>query len=121
MLGDDDTDIFRAASVLLLQRVVVMFLKSKQQIIREQLQLKANKQSASLRQTVKSKQKPKQKKEPLNESIIAFRSNPTDASIVLEFLTDVFCKSEPSVILSKLHGAELTLILQSVGSEWEGN
>ena len=43
LLGDEDTDMFRAASVLLLQRVAVMFLKSKQQIIREQLQLKANK------------------------------------------------------------------------------
>ena len=31
---------FHAASVLLLQRVVVMLLKSKQQIIRQQLQLK---------------------------------------------------------------------------------
>ena len=40
LLGDEDTDMFHAASVILLQRVVGMFLKSKQQIIREQLQLK---------------------------------------------------------------------------------
>ena len=33
LLGDEDTDMFRAASVVLLQRVVVMFVKSKQQII----------------------------------------------------------------------------------------
>ena len=112
LLGDEDTDMFRAASVLLLQRAAVMFLKSKQQIIREQLQLKANKQSASLRQTVKSRQKPN---EPPSQSIVAFRSNPTDASTVLEFLTDVFSKPEPSVVLNKLHGTELTSILQSLG------
>ena len=35
LLGDEDTDMFHAASVILLQRVVGMFLKSKQQIIRE--------------------------------------------------------------------------------------
>ena len=61
LFGDEDTDKFRAVSVLLLQRAAVMFLKSKQQIIREQLQLKANKQSACLRQTVKSRQKPTKK------------------------------------------------------------
>ena len=55
------------------------------------------KQSASLRQTVKSRQKPKEKKEPPSQSIIAFHSNPTDASTLLELLTDVFSKSEPSV------------------------
>ena len=33
LLGDEDTDMFRAASVVLLQRVVVMFIKSKQEII----------------------------------------------------------------------------------------
>ena len=115
LLGDEDTDMFCAASFVLLQRVVVMFVKSKQQIIREQLQLKANKQSASLRQTVKSRQKSKEKKEPPSQSIIAFRSNPTDASTVLELLTDVFSKSEPSVMLNKLHGVELTSILQSLG------
>ena len=115
LLGDEDADMFHAASVILLQRVVGMFLKSKLQIIREQLQLKANKQSASLRQTVKSRQKPKEKKKPTSECIVAFRSNPTDASAVLEFLTDVFSKSEPSLTLNKLHGAELTLILQSLG------
>ena len=103
---------FCAASIVLLQRVVVMFVKSKQQIIREQLQLIANKQSASLRQPVKSRQKPKEKKELPSQSIIAFRCNSTDASTVLELLTNVFSKSEPSVMLNKLHGVELTSISQ---------
>ena len=112
LLGDDDDETFRAGSVVLLQRVVTMFLKSKQQIIREQLQLKANKQSSSLRQTVGKRQK--KKEEPV-ECVVVFRGNPTDASTVLEFLTDVFMKSEPPLILSKLHGNELTSILQSLG------
>ena len=34
---------------------------------------------------------------------------------ILELLTDVFSKSEPSVMLNKLHGVELTSILQSLG------
>ena len=112
LLGDEDDEIFCAGSVILLQRVVTMFLKSKQQIIREQLQLKANKQSSSLRKTVGKRQKPKE--EPV-ECVVAFRANLTDASTALEFLNDAFMKSEPSVILNKLHGNELTSILQSLG------
>lgn len=42
----------KAAHVILLQRIVSMFLKSKQQIIREQLQLKPQKSSHSLRQSL---------------------------------------------------------------------
>jgi hypothetical protein len=90
-------------------------LKSKQQIIREQLQLKANKQSSSLRQTITKSQKPKKNPNEPVQCLVAFRGNPTDASTVVAFLTDVFMKSEPSVILGKLHGNELTAILQSLG------
>ena len=42
----------KAASIIVLQRVLSMFLKSKQQIIREQLHLKPQKKSKSLRQTL---------------------------------------------------------------------
>ena len=42
----------KAAHVIPLQRIVTMFLKSKQQIIREQLQLKPRKSSQSLRQSL---------------------------------------------------------------------
>ena len=45
--------LFNAASIMILQRIVAMFVKSKQQIIREQLQLKARQQSTSLRQTLR--------------------------------------------------------------------
>ena len=42
----------KAASIIVLQRVISMFVKSKQQIIREQLHLKPQKKSKSLRQTL---------------------------------------------------------------------
>ena len=98
LLGDEDDETltFRTGSVILLQRFI-MFLKSRQQIIREQLlQLKDNQQSLSSRQNVGKSRKPKE--EPI-ECVVAFRKNPTNASTVLKFLTDVFMKSEPSVIL----------------------
>ena len=55
----NDHDNFHAGSVLLLERTVTIFMKSKQQIIREQLQLKAKKQSSSLRQSISKERKPK--------------------------------------------------------------
>ena len=115
LLGSEDNETFRAGSVILLQRIVTMFLKSKQQIIREQLQLKGNKQSSSLRQTVCKGQKPQEKFCKPIECLVAFCGNLTDASSVMAFLNDVFLKSEPSTILSKLHGNELSAILQSLG------
>jgi hypothetical protein len=51
--GDEEI----AASVILLQRVTSMFIKSKQQIIREQLHLTPPKQSKSLRQTLSAGKK----------------------------------------------------------------
>ena len=45
------------ASILILQRLVSIFLKSKQQVIREQLNLKPQKQSKSLRQSLCSDKK----------------------------------------------------------------
>ena len=53
VLVKSEDKLFNAASIMILQRIVAMFVKSKQQIIREQLQLKARKQSTSLRQTDK--------------------------------------------------------------------
>ena len=44
-----------------------------------------------------------------------FRHNCTDLVEVVEFFANVFSTDEPSVILNKLHGKELTLILQSFG------
>ena len=50
--GEDE-----AASIILLQRIASMFVKSKQQIIREQLHLKPQKHSKSLRQTLSGRKK----------------------------------------------------------------
>ena len=44
---------FKAAGILMVQRIAPMFVKSKQQIIREQLQLKAQKHSTTFRQKKK--------------------------------------------------------------------
>ncbi|CAB3981916.1 Hypothetical predicted protein [Paramuricea clavata] len=52
--NSEDQQIKAVSCVLVLQRIAVMFLKSKQQIIREQLQLKPKKQSSSLQQSLKS-------------------------------------------------------------------
>ena len=52
LLGGGESDTFKAGSIIL-------FLKSKQQISREQLQLKPKKKSSPLRQTVCKGQKPK--------------------------------------------------------------
>ena len=41
VLCGEENDMHRAACILILQRIVSMFVNSKQQIIREQLQLKA--------------------------------------------------------------------------------
>ena len=49
------------------------------------------------------------------ECLITFRQNRIDAHSVVAFLTDVFQKSEPSVVLGKLVGKELTSILQALG------
>ena len=52
-LGSPEDLSLKASYVLVLQRIVVMFVKSKQQIICQQLQLKPKRQSSSLRQSLK--------------------------------------------------------------------
>ena len=95
-----------------------MFVKSKQQIIREQLQLKPSKQSSSLRQSLSNKRKSKMVKQvsQSDEYVLAYRQNPTDIAQVKEFLTNAFAMpSQAPAILKKLHGQERTSILQSLG------
>jgi hypothetical protein len=57
VVGDLSSDKEEAGSVILLQRITSMFAKSKQQIIREQLSLKPQKQSKSLRRTLSAGKK----------------------------------------------------------------
>ena len=57
VVGDLSSDKEEAGSVIILQRITSMFAKSKQQIIREQLSLKPQKQSKSLRRTLSAGKK----------------------------------------------------------------
>jgi hypothetical protein len=57
VVGDLSSDKEEARSVILLQRITSMFAKSKQQIIREQVSLKPQKQSKSLRRTLSAGKK----------------------------------------------------------------
>ena len=118
ILGDEDNANFKPGCLVLLQRVVGMFLKSKQQIIREQLQLKPNKQSSSLRQSLSKKPIPKERKQlsQSDEYVAKFRRNPTDITQVKEFLTNAFSiPSQAPDVLKKLHEKELTHILECLG------
>ena len=119
ILGDEDNTNFKCGCLVLLQRVVGMFLKSKQHIIREQLQLKPNKQSSSLRQSLSKKPIPMERKQlsQSGEYVAKLRiSNPTDITQVKEFLTNAFSiQSQAPDVLKKLHGKELTHILECLG------
>ena len=51
-----------------------------------------------------------------DEYVLAYRQNPTDIGQVKEFLANAFAMpSQAPAILEKLHGQELTSILQSLG------
>ena len=118
ILGDEGNTNFKSGCLVLLQRVVGVFLKSKQQIIREQLQLKPNKQSSSLRQSLSKKPIPKERKQlsQSDEYVAKFRRNPTDITQVKEFFTNAFSiPSQAPDVLQKLHGKELTDILECLG------
>ena len=118
ILGDEDNTNFKSGCLVLLQRVVGMFLKSKQQIIRKQLQLKPNKQSSFLRQSLSKKPIPKERKQlsQSDEYVAKFRRNPTDITQVKEFLTNALSiPSQAPDVLKKLHGKELTHILECLG------
>jgi uncharacterized membrane protein YheB (UPF0754 family) len=123
VLYGEENEVFRAACILILQRIVSMFVKSKQQIIREQLQLKAQKHSTSFRQSLKktksvknTMKQPSEKQLKTIECVRVFRRNPEDPNCVTVFLTEAFKNSADAPnILSKLHGCELSRILKSLG------
>ena len=123
VLCGEENDMHKAACILILQTIVSMFVKSKQQIIREQLQLKAQKHSTSFRQSLKKTKsvkntvgQPPEKELKSIECVQGFRQNPEDPSCVTVFLTEVFKNAVDAFdILSKLHGCELSRILKSLG------
>ena len=106
-------------SVLVLQRIVTFFLKSKQQIFREKEGLKPNKNSVSLRQQVKgSKSVSKSSKLPVmkNPEITKLRNNFTVPAIE-KFLCHLktLPLEESETILSNLQGKEFAKILKAIG------
>jgi hypothetical protein len=123
VLCGEENEMFMAARILILQRIASMFVKSKQQIIREQLQLKAQKHSASFRQSLKKTksvkntvEKPSEKEFKKYECVQVFRQSPEDSNCVTVFLTEVFKNSADAPdILGKLRGCELSRILKSLG------
>jgi hypothetical protein len=120
-LGSPEDLSLKASYVLVLQRIVVMFVKSKQQIIREQLQLKPKKQSSSLRQSLKKVTNNKKGKDLKSENegdviISKLRMNMAEPLHVVDFLSSVFTMPDTaSDVLYKLHGKELSKILKSLG------
>ena len=116
----EENEMFRAARILILQRIASMFVKSKQQIIREQLQLKAQKHSTTFRQSLKKVKSVKNTMEQPSlkkyECVQVFRQNPEDPNCVTVFLTEAFKNSaDASDILNKLHGCQLSRTLKSLG------
>ena len=86
-----------SSCVLVLQRIVAMFIKSKQQI-REQLQLKAKKQSSSLRQSLnkvasKKNQTASKIQDQDDELVSAFRKKHGRPISRCYILNQCFCKS----------------------------
>ena len=116
------------ASVVVLQRIVTFFVKSKQQIIREKEGLKPNKNSMAIRQELKQvkRSKPEAKtslpqtqraSKNINEQIIQLRSNFKCPNTVTEFLTKLktLTLSEQESILAILQGKELAKMLKALG------
>ena len=121
VLVKSEDKLFNAASIMILQRIVAMFVKSKQQIIREQLQLKARKQSTSLRQTLKKaksdkiikKQQTGKEEVKQYQCVSDFRQNSDDPAHIVMFLDNTFTNpAEAPEILNRLHGKELSNILK---------
>ena len=117
----------KAAHVILLQRIVTMFLKSKQQIIREQLQLKPQKSSQSLRQSLPKSTKNTATSKTITEGgenaskalnaipgiVTELRKNAKNPEKVEQFLASLK-EGNASSILHFLTGKELVRILKSL-------
>ena len=106
-------------SVVVFQRILTFFLKSKQQIFREKEGLKLNKNSVSLRQQVKgSKSVSKSSKLPVmkNPEITTLRNDFTVPPIE-KFLRHLktLPLEESETILSNLQGKELAKTLKAMG------
>jgi hypothetical protein len=108
-------------SVVVLQRIVTFFMKSKQQIIWEKEGLKPNKNSVALRQQIR---RPNKKCSTISSTqtttdhhIQTLRTNFDRSSldVFLLHLHENFPPSEQEHILGNIQGKELGKILKSLG------
>ena len=101
-----------------------MFVKSKQQIVREKFALKPKKGSVSLREELKGKKNSKSKEEKrmqnLSEaktsipiSISKLRQEFQNPECVQHCMCEIVTNGEPKEILAHLTGRELTMLLSS--------
>ena len=111
-----DSDLKTA--IVVLQRVVTFFLKSKQQIVREKEGLKPNKNSTALRQGIKSSMKKNTNRQARTSTEIStLRDDLGCSKTVADFLSNLtkLSLTEKRTLLSELHGKELTKILKAIG------
>lgn len=102
-----------ATSVVIQKRIVTFFIKSKQQMVRETLQLKTNKKSVAIRQEICHPTAAKQK----SEEVINLRSGCLASNNIGSFLKSIVNHphSKQVEILSQLQNKELAKILKSLG------
>ena len=111
-----------ATSVIVLQRIVAFFIKSKQQILREKKGLKPQKSSMAIRQqlrltTSKAISHHSCKNVMVNEEVNQLRSGDLTSVTINDFLNSLTIQSQlkQEELLGKLTGKELATILKSVG------
>ena len=100
------------SSVVLLQRIVTFFLKSKQQMLREKGGLKPNKKSMAIIPQLKTKGQPSKQIKIIE--IIDLRAENTTPNQFLQNFS-VYPELKQKEILSLFNGKELAKILKSLG------
>ena len=106
-----------AASVFVLQNIVMFFVKSKQQIIREQRGLKPNKKSMAIRQQLKHSSRHTSKTNHTSKETLQLRSENLSNVNIANFMETLstYSNSVQEKILGELTGRELSTVLKSFG------
>ena len=111
-------------SIFVLEKICLMFVKFKQQIVREKFALKPKKGSVSFREELKGKKSSKSKEEKqmqnLSEvkipiSISRLRQQFQNPECVQCCMCEIVASEEPKEILEHLTGRELTMMLSLFG------
>ena len=99
-----------AASVFVLQNIVMFFVKSKQQIIREQGGLKPNKKSMAIRQQLKHSSRHTSKTNHTSKETFQIRSENLSNVNIANFMETLstYSNSVQEKILGELTGRELS-------------